>query len=393
MKDEMVLVKFEEMLDSFDENDEICVEDVQAEMHKHWRVYIDAGCDIGEILRMMSPLDVFENYDSLVSRGINLDENSLVNRIEACLHEDSKKSEEFLKENYSWFSDRGLLAMALPIFITDSFNRKKFIYDHIDEIKDQVDRATLSTIIIDCYDETGMEFDRDLFEEYNEAGLDMSFLAGYALSHEINDSRISNELWVDILDSFNKAGAPENSTRQLLKSLSGYFFYDVFFENNQIDWLKAFDDNLAPYIDRIFDEGCFDNIPFRDRIHLVMELPEEIRKLFLKKLLGDEISIRDLDIEILEAYGSLKEFLEDAKLSVDFLVDKFIKEDGYTNCCDDWLPLQLFELAPDKLNPGKIVQKVLDDDGEEPEDLEKIYKELKEIGVGEEVIAPLLKNN
>ena len=395
MKDgrkEIYQIKFEELLENFDENDSISIEDASDEMHKHWLDYVDAGCDAEVIVKMMSPIDVFKNYDLIVSRGINLDGSNLINRIEAFLHSNPGESEELFKENFSWFSDHGLLAVALPVLITDSFHRKEFIFDHVEEIKDRVDQATLSTIIIDCYDDVGMEFDSDLFEEYHNTGLDMSLLAKYALRHGFDDYRISDELLIEILDSFYEAGVPKDLIRQLLKSLSGFFFYDVFFESNQIDWLMMLDDDLSPYIDKIINDECFEDYDDRAYSNLITELPKEIHKLFFERILN-ETSIRDLDIGIVDTYGSLEECLKDTGLDVDLLVDKFVKEDGYTNCCDDWLPLHLFKLAPTKLDPEKIVQKVLDDKGEDPEDLERIFNELKELGVDEAIIAPLLETN
>lgn len=383
------LIRFDVLSDSFDAEDSIRVEETRVEMHRYLRQYIEAGCDIKEVIKMASPLDIFKNYDYLVSKGAKIDATELTNEVASCLREEDKDSDKFFEKNCAWFSGKGLLAVALPSFISDGYKRKEYVYDHIDELKSQADCATISKIVIDSYDEDGAMFDDDLFEEYKKAELDMTLLAKYAIEHDINFDTIGDDLWIEILDAFSEAGVLKDSLTEILSRLDGYFFHTIFTEN-KIDWLKKLTDNLDfcidPVIDRLLDET--------DTFSDMVSMPEEVRTLVARKLYIDNMSLHDLDIEILEEYDSVEYFLEITGLSLDELIDKLFKEDWYNNCHDDWLPLQLFKLAPEKFDAKRIVQKVIDDESDEDEEIrEGIYNDLKELGVDEEIIAPLLEEN
>ena len=380
------LMKFDELIDGFDEDDSVSVEDAYAEMHKHWTHYLNAGCDVNKVVKMMSPMDIFKNYTPLRAKGASIDISDLAEdvRIHVAENFDDQEYDEFVQENLVWFLKHGLPTEEIADFIPDCYDLESFIYRNFDMIKGHTDLKILSKIILNCYDEMGLDYARidvNKYEEYTGKGLDIILLAEYAIQHGLD--YCGDEFVIDFCDKLKEKGASEELIKQFFDLLDGYFYYNVF-THNRIDWLKTFVDSLdlgAEKVAELLDEG--------DSCYNLEEMPEEVFGLVARKWYG-KMSIREFDLNACE-YGSLHEFLRATGFDVDFIVEKFLKEDGYENCVDCWLPYVLFQEAPTKIDPEKVVQKMLEDN-EDTEILEDYYNVMKKLGVDEKIIAPLLKD-
>lgn len=134
-------IQFEELADSFDKNDELGVEDTQAEMHEHWKNYIEAGCDAGLIVRMMSPGDLYKNFDYLRSKGVKINISDLANRLYEAINEkkddfSSYSITEVFQEGITWWLERGLSITELAKINNDfveNMDKKKLADFGIDK--------------------------------------------------------------------------------------------------------------------------------------------------------------------------------------------------------------------------------------------------------------------
>lgn len=397
MMDEMkktYQIKFEELLASFDENDSILVEDAALEMHEHWREYIDAGCDVEGICKMMLSVDVFNNYDYLISKGETIDLRNLADGI--CLAPDID-GDKFFKDHYLWFLMHGLPADDLPNYILDPDERWDLIVNNFDEIKNLLDKKTISTILLDCCGQMKSEFGakyeagEHLYDLFREAELSMVPLAEHCIKYGIDPDCDDMDFWMNFCDTISEEGASNDLIKQLLRLLvrfDAYMFNKKVFINKKVDWLKKYDDDLEYYIKIVVKEETQCASEFCKK----SDYPEEVRLLFLKEYIN-EMSIEEFDQELLESFGAFEKFIEETGLDGNFIVDKFLREDGYDNCCDDWLPFELFLFAPDRLDPEKVVQKSVEHYKRFPDEetTRKDCDALKKAGVDEKIIAPLLE--
>ena len=103
MTNSELLALFDVITDDFNPGDAISVEDANYEMHNIWRDFLDAGCNATKISEMMSPEDIWEHYDELVSHGAKIDMTKLFFDFGGEFFDD-----DFTKENWDILVNRGV---------------------------------------------------------------------------------------------------------------------------------------------------------------------------------------------------------------------------------------------------------------------------------------------
>ena len=261
-----------------------------------------------------------------------------------------------------------------------------------------VDVKRISKSYLDTYE--GFYLDDCEYGYYvDDYKLDKLTLAKYIIENKVCGDACDTNFWMDFCDNLSEEGVSNDLIRQLLRKLDIY--RDIFFFN-KIDWLKRYDDDLEPYISIFVKNDLGDDCLIRDSCKEFIKLPEEIRSQILIKWLHDEMSNHELADQIMGYYESFEAFLEETGLDVDFLIEKFVREDGYIESLDDWQAVELFLLAPDKIDSKSVVQKIVEISEEIRRDdffgklycndyrLKDHHNTLREAGADEAIIAPLL---
>lgn len=78
MYNEEMQIKFDNIVEYFNPDDEISVENANYEMRKNWQKFLKAGCNASLIAKMMSPSDIWEHYDELVAAGAEIKDSAVV---------------------------------------------------------------------------------------------------------------------------------------------------------------------------------------------------------------------------------------------------------------------------------------------------------------------------
>ena len=89
---------FDEMWDRYQDSEETGLEDIHADIMKHWRDFLSAGFDANKVAAMMPPEEIFAHYDVLTSHGAEIDATELAFKLEDA---------DFVKEHLADFAKRG----------------------------------------------------------------------------------------------------------------------------------------------------------------------------------------------------------------------------------------------------------------------------------------------
>ena len=89
---------FDEIWDRSQDGGETEMEDIHAEIMKHWRDFLSAGFDANKVAAMMSPMEAFTYYDVLTSHGAEIDATELAFKLEDV---------DFVKKHLADFAKRG----------------------------------------------------------------------------------------------------------------------------------------------------------------------------------------------------------------------------------------------------------------------------------------------
>jgi hypothetical protein len=68
---------FDIIVENFDPNDDVSVENTNYEMHENWQSFLEAGFDVDSVVKMMSLMDIWEHYEELLAYGAELDASKL----------------------------------------------------------------------------------------------------------------------------------------------------------------------------------------------------------------------------------------------------------------------------------------------------------------------------
>lgn len=104
--------KFDELTDSFDENDAISVENANTVMHSCFLDFLNAGFDVNQIVKMLSPRDVWDNYSLLTSHGVKINLPRYLARNDFDI--------DFVEKNWDKFVERGISIDALAEYCYSS---------------------------------------------------------------------------------------------------------------------------------------------------------------------------------------------------------------------------------------------------------------------------------
>ena len=269
--------KFDEMVDRFDGSDSIIVEDVNREMRRCWREFLEAGFDAKQVAKMMSRKDRWKHYDVLLSYGVSIDATKMM----------LKFGVEFVKKHWDEFVERGVSADALV---------KKCFDNDIDD-----DKKVEFLLEKGASAETVFELAKGLFK----------FNDGWP------------ERWSKTFSILRKYGLSVNSMVDWLNSHVGDALIDDIIEYNPDVW-KDLGVNVSDYVDLWIERHGEDCIYYGFN---VKELPELIT---LDKIV-DSYSMKEI-LEITESCG-FDGFIDDyvkAGGDVNVLAKKFIDEIGYS---------------------------------------------------------------
>lgn len=62
---------YDELVDRYNDADEMTLEDIQLEVHRNWRSFLAAGFDATMVTKMMSDEDVYSHARALIDSGAN----------------------------------------------------------------------------------------------------------------------------------------------------------------------------------------------------------------------------------------------------------------------------------------------------------------------------------
>lgn len=304
-------IRFDEVVDNFDPNDEISVENANYEMHKNWRDFLEAGFDVALVVKMMSPADIWEYYNELLAYGAKLDITKL----------------------FSAF-DR-------------EFFDKNFTREHWGEL---VARGISPDLLVDrCY------ADRDVFDTADlEEVLAKGVSAKKALEL-IDDWLKIREAWpeeqVEILTLLYEHGLPKTDVKEWLAENAHSYMEDYIVESGS-DFYKKFDIADDAVIDRwlgrygyqYFSEYSLSDLP--DTISV-----DKLISFFSMKEIIDNCSTYSF-------YEFILDYLEVGE-DIDTLARKFMDEIGYSgdpSYSGALLDLVYAEAPVDIIDPAKYIE-------------------------------------
>ncbi|MBR3332635.1 hypothetical protein IKG28_03350 [Candidatus Saccharibacteria bacterium] len=376
MKDEMVLVKFEEMLDSFDENDEICVEDVQAEMHKHWKHFVDAGCDATQAAKMMAPMEVYKNYEYLVSKNAQIDiDNLFLRLIDSPDATDDFTTNVFFTENYKWFFKRGANPKTFIEGLRYEEDKCRFIMENCEELCSRgIDKEYLSNILVDSWCELASLSDKDFIAEYAKKGFDAKILVRKGVAVEDDFRWNFEENALEYCTLLFENGASTADIEEILDIIEYDFYFDLEFKRSR--WKEiGIDCTESKYIERYLDYVLgyeeVDDVMCQNQNSYPNDLMAKISEVLLRKLSMKEIMERHTDPEY---------FIGSCVYDTKAFGKKFVDEIGYKvdNNCIDWMYCILLA-DKDALDVNKVVDCIL---AQEDEKSRLDYIEyLKDLGI------------
>ncbi len=273
--------KYDFLVDRYEErkNDEIDLENVHDEMHKYWRLFLDAGLDVDQIAKMMSLTDAWGNYDVLEERGASFEIPLFIKNFD----------KKFVDENWVLFVSRG----ANP----DDLARK--VYTSItcySDMKAIIERGASVRFVIELLSgEVGPEEESTLKEPLQV----FSYLRRNGMTQEeLND-------WIDA-----------NMSNSLLCSILGEY----------ADAWKSIGVDPEDYIDAWFER----NSEYYLDPNKLEELPKYIT---VERFIG--FFPVDTFIKQIQSFGPFLNFLDyefkEAGCNVDSLSERFIDEIGYSN--------------------------------------------------------------
>lgn len=306
-------VKFDAVVDYFDPSDVISVENANYEMHENWRNFLEAGCDIALVVKMMSLADIWEHYDELISYGAKLDMTKL-------------------------FSDFG-----------EEFFNEGFTKEYWSEL---VNRGVSPDLLIDrCYT------DCDIF---NIAGLEEILAKGVSAKKAlglIEGWLEIREEWpedqVEILTWLYDHGLPKDDVKEWLTENAHSYMEDYIVESGS-DFYEKFDVADDAVIDHWL--GRYGYQYFSE--YKLSDLPDAIS---VDKLISF-FSMKEI-IENCRPYAFddfIADYLEVGK-DINDLAQKFMDEIGYSSDSSDsgaLLDLVYAGASVDIINPAKYLELV-----------------------------------
>ena len=360
---------FDVLIDGFDPTDEIALEDTYAEMHKYWKVFLEEGQDVEGIVRMMSPEDVFYNYDDLVSFGAVIDIGDLAKDLHDYLFIEGR-SNGFFAENYEWFLNRGLDITDLVEYIrevvdyygiVDCSAARDFVYENREALlKYGISNKILSEIILDCWeDEEYVLLDVEAIEEYLDNGMDVDLLMKMLEDRIPKEWESFENRMLEVCTLLHNHGVDCATIEGLLDKIDwAYTFYRMIAIESS-DW-EAIGVDCGRYADK-YALHYYDKDGYVD---LFNNISEELRKHVAKAIVG-QFSTREL-VELDDDLTRMVGYLVKYGVSSRELGKKFINEVGYDNAgwlmC--WYMICLLEQDKSALDLEKVIQEVAKLDSE-----------------------------
>ena len=164
MKDVYLQASFDELVDRFNEGDDMAIEDVEYEMSSKWKEFLDQGFCPTTIAKMMSIKDVMDNVDTLLKAGAVLDAGNILSNMNRIaireywdelrklgisaekLAEEVYDDSEFYKE-IPFFMEKGVEAKTILELVTETMSvlGGSSLYDNLLSLKNYgLDDNTIS---------------------------------------------------------------------------------------------------------------------------------------------------------------------------------------------------------------------------------------------------------
>lgn len=310
--DVKLLAKFEELVEVFDEDDEIIVEDVNIKMHECFKQFLDVGFNANQVTKMLSPEDVFENYDFLVSKGAVINVTDLANKLwkEAC-------DDEFFRSNYEWFLIRGIDIETLVHYC--SAYACDFLFDNYRSLHETygIDNGELSKVAIVLLKESD-ELSSWTIQEYLDSGLDAKVLLEQLLKEDLGGDDYLEEHMLEFCSAFHTCGVSADLIEKLLDHVNSDFVFYMMIQHEYEEW-ASMGVNCSKYADGYvsyaldyseIDEDCH-------RLEVPDSLMDCISKSLLKKLTMQEI---------MDSFDDAEYFIDGCVRDVKLFGKKFIDE-------------------------------------------------------------------
>lgn len=131
---------FDEMWDRSQDGGETEMEDIHAEIMKHWRDFLSAGFDANKVAAMMSPMEAFTYYDVLTSHGAEIDATELAFKLEDV---------DFVKKHLADFAKRGA---DINRIAKELFRYDLWLYSD-DEIEKLIEIGVDATVVFEISNE------------------------------------------------------------------------------------------------------------------------------------------------------------------------------------------------------------------------------------------------
>ena len=188
--DAILWAKFDELVDRFNENDdEISIEDVNSETRKYFIDFLEAGFEVDQVTKMLSPEDIWEHYDTLTCYGANIDLAKLI----------PKFSRSFIRKNWDELAKRNV---DIGLLIETCYNGS---IENDNEVAFLLDKGVNAKTVFQLA-ETLFEFNEGWPERWAET---FSILHEYGLpTEDIKkwlDSHIDDSLIYDIVEEHPEA--------------------------------------------------------------------------------------------------------------------------------------------------------------------------------------------
>lgn len=341
---------FDEMWDRFQNSGETGLEDIHADIMKHWRDFLSAGFDANKVAAMMPPEEIFTHYDVLTSHGAEIDATELSFKLEDA---------DFVKEHLADFAKRGADINRIA--------KERFTVGNDGMIETLLRGGVDVNIVFELAEET------------------LSGAAEYIEGHEG---------LVNTLLLFSKYGLPTEEIKEWVmgKLSQSDLAYSIVWDEYGYGWgllgITATDEIIETFL---MPFGSGDPILCNDVVAILdnnMKLPKTIsHEKFVRS-----IPMRGL-VDYYSSYG-FNYFLEEYSGDINVLVDKFINEIGY-DTTDEACIIAMYDIiaygGAGLIDLEKFVECFKKCDKLTGEDRRDYYEYLSDIeGIDKKIIAKLL---
>ena len=335
---------FDEMWDRFENSGETGLEDIHADIMKHWRDFLSAGFDANKVATMMLPEEVFTHYDVLTSHGAEIDATELAFKLEDA---------DFVKEHLADFAKRGADVNRIA--------KEWFRYDLCSYFDDEIEKLI-------------------------EDGVDA------VIVFEISNERLSLEL--------------EASRTDDLRSLLSMFLNHGISIKKVQEWVIK-NRNILIVEDIVQDPENWEEFDIKATDEIISEFMTdydwarrilEDMKLYLPKTVSPEKYLDYISVDDVIMMGDSYEFenfmdsYEEVGGKLEILAEWFFNEKGYTS--DEICIAAMFDIAwrdPSLVDLEKFVDCCKQCDKMTDEDRRDYFEDLsRKEGIDKKILAKLL---